>query len=177
MAEDICFNAKVQRPGTCNAMETMLVDEKIAGKFLPGIIKRFIKARVKLKGCPRTRRINKALPAASEQDFYTEYVDKILNIRVVRNIDAAMDHIAKYSSAHTDTIVTADYNKAMRFLKEVDSSSVFVNVSTRFSDGYQFGLGAEMGISTDKLHARGPMGLEELTSLKFIVMGNGQIRK
>jgi glutamate-5-semialdehyde dehydrogenase len=154
MAEDICFNAKVQRPGTCNAMETMLVDEKIAGKFL-----------------------NKALPAASEQDFYTEYVDKILNIRVVRNIDAAMDHIAKYSSAHTDTIVTADYNKAMRFLKEVDSSSVFVNVSTRFSDGYQFGLGAEMGISTDKLHARGPMGLEELTSLKFIVMGNGQIRK
>jgi glutamate-5-semialdehyde dehydrogenase len=130
MAEDICFNAKVQRPGTCNAMETMLVDEKIAGKFLPGIIKRFIKARVKLKGCPRTRRINKALPD----------------------------------------------NKAMRFLKEVDSSSVFVNVSTRFSDGYQFGLGAEMGISTDKLHARGPMGLEELTSLKFIVMGNGQIR-
>ncbi|HDZ62435.1 MAG TPA: glutamate-5-semialdehyde dehydrogenase [Nitrospirae bacterium] len=176
MAEDICFNAKVQRPGTCNAMETMLVDEKIAGKFLPRMIKRFNKARVKLKGCPRIRRINKSLPPASEQDFYTEYVDKILNIRVVKDIDAAMNHIAKYGSAHTDTIVTANHSKAMRFLREVDSSSVMVNVSTRFSDGFQYGLGAEMGISTDKLHARGPMGLEELTCLKFIVLGDGQIR-
>ncbi len=176
MAEDICFNAKVQRPGTCNAMETMLVDEKIAGKFLPRMIKRFSKARVKLKGCPRTRRISKSLPPAGEQDFYTEYVDKILNIRVVKDIDAAINHIAKYSSAHTDTIITSDYSKAMRFLKEVDSSSVMVNVSTRFSDGFQYGLGAEMGISTDKLHARGPMGLEELTCLKFIVLGDGQIR-
>ncbi len=176
MAEDICFNSKVQRPGTCNAMETMLVDEKISGKFLPRMIKRFKKARVKLKGCPRTRRISKTIPAASEQDFYTEYVDKILNIRVVKDMDAAINHIAKYSSAHTDTIVTADYSKAMRFLKEVDSSSVLVNVSTRFSDGFQFGLGAEMGISTDKLHARGPMGLEELTCMKFIVLGDGQLR-
>ncbi len=177
MAEDICFNAKVQRPGTCNAMETMLVDEKISGKFLPRMAKRFQKARVQLKGCPRTRRIVKKLIVATEQDFYTEYVDKILNIRVVKNIDAAIDHIAKYSSAHTETIVTDDYSKAMRFLKEVDSSSVFVNISTRFSDGFQFGLGAEMGISTDKLHARGPMGLEELTCLKFIALGNGQLRE
>jgi len=177
MAGDICFNAKVQRPGTCNAMETMLVDEKVAGKFLPGMIRRFKKAHVKIKGCPRTRRINKAISAASEQDFFTEYVDKILNIRIVKDIDAAINHIAKYGSAHTDTIVTADYSKAMRFLKEVDSSSVFVNVSTRLSDGFQFGLGAEMGISTDKLHARGPMGLEELTCLKFIVLGDGQLRE
>jgi glutamate-5-semialdehyde dehydrogenase len=176
MAEDICFNAKVQRPGTCNAMETMLVDERIAGKFLPAIIRRLRKAKVLLKGCPRTRRIDKSLAAASDDDFYKEYVDLILNVKVVRDLDAAMDHIAKFSSAHTETIVTKDYSKAMRFLREVDSSSVFVNISTRFSDGFQFGLGAEMGISTDKLHARGPMGLEELTCTKFIALGNGQIR-
>jgi len=176
MAGDICFNAKVQRPGTCNAMETMLVDERIAGKFLPAMIRRFRKAKVLLKGCPRTRRIDTSLAAASDDDFYKEYVDLILNVKVVRDIDAAMDHIAKYSSAHTETIVTKDYSKAMRFLREVDSSSVFVNISTRFSDGFQFGLGAEMGISTDKIHARGPMGLEELTCTKFIAMGNGQIR-
>ncbi len=176
MAEDICFNAKVQRPGTCNAMETMLVDERIAGKFLPAMIRRFTKAKVLLKGCPGTRRIDRSLAAASEDDFYKEYVDLILNVRVVRDIDAAIDHIAKYSSAHTETIVTKDYSKAMRFLREVDSSSVFVNISTRFSDGFQFGLGAEMGISTDKIHARGPMGLEELTCTKFIALGNGQIR-
>jgi glutamate-5-semialdehyde dehydrogenase len=176
MAEDICFNAKVQRPGTCNAMETMLVDEKIAKKFLPPVIKRFRKARVLLKGCPKTRRIDQSLAAATDEDFYNEYIDLILNVRVVKDMDAAMDHIARYSSAHTESIVTKDYGKAMRFLKEVDSSSVFVNISTRFSDGFQFGLGAEMGISTDKIHARGPMGLEELTCTKFIAMGNGQIR-
>jgi glutamate-5-semialdehyde dehydrogenase len=177
MAEDICFNAKVQRPGTCNAMETMLVDEKIAEKFLPRMVKRFKKAGVMLKGCPRTRRIVKSLTPAKDEDFFAEYLDKTLNIRVVKDMDQAMNHIAKYSSAHTDAIVTRDYNKAMRFLREVDSSSVFVNVSTRFSDGYQFGLGAEMGISTDKIHARGPMGIEELTCLKFIVLGNGQVRQ
>jgi len=176
MAEDICFNAKVQRPGTCNAMETMLVDEKIAKKFLPSMIKRFKKAKVVLKGCPRTRRIDKSLKEASEEDFYNEYVDLILNVRVVKDIDDAMDHINKYSSSHTEAIVTEDYSKAMRFLREVDSASVHVNVSTRFSDGFQYGLGAEMGISTDKIHARGPMGLEELTCTKFIVMGNGQVR-
>ncbi len=176
MAEDICFNAKVQRPGTCNAMETMLVDEKIAKKFLPPMIKRFKKAGVLLKGCPKTRKIDKSLAAAKDEDFYTEYVGLILNVKVVKDIDEVMDHIAKYSSAHTDSIVTKDYSKAKRFLKEVDSSSVFVNVSTRFSDGFQFGLGAEMGISTDKIHARGPMGLEELTCTKFIALGNGQLR-
>ncbi len=176
MAEDMCFNSKVQRPGTCNAMETMLVDEKVAKKFLPQMIKRFRKAKVQLKGCPRTRRFDKTVKAAADSDFHTEYVDLILNVKIVKDIDAAMDHIAEYSSAHTETIVTEDYGKAMRFLREVDSASVHVNVSTRFSDGFQYGLGAEMGISTDKIHARGPMGLEELTCTKFIVLGNGQLR-
>lgn len=176
MAEKICMNAKVQRPGTCNAMETMLVDSKIAGKFLPGMINKFRKAGVTMKGCTRTRRYNASVDKASESDYYTEYTDKILNIRVVKDIDEAMDHIAMYGSAHSDAIVTSDYQKSMRFLKEVDSSAVFVNVSTRFNDGFQFGLGAEMGISTDKIHARGPMGLEELTCSKFIVLGNGQVR-
>ncbi|MBI5674739.1 MAG: glutamate-5-semialdehyde dehydrogenase [Nitrospirae bacterium] len=176
MAEDICFNAKLQRPGTCNAMETMLVDEKIAKKFLPGMINRFRNEGVKLKGCQRTRRLDKKLSEARDEDFYTEYIDKILNIKIVKDIDDAMDHIAKYGSAHSDAIVTDDYSKSMRFLREVDSSAVFVNASTRLNDGFQFGLGAEMGISTDKIHARGPMGLEELTCTKFIVLGNGQIR-
>ena len=176
MAEEICFNAKVQRPGTCNAMETMLVDEKVAAEFLPPMIKRFKKAKVLLKGCPATRKIDKSLEAANDEDFYKEYVDLILNVKVVRDMDEAMDHIAKYSSAHTEAIVTKDYSRAMRFLREVDSASVHVNASTRFSDGFQYGLGAEMGISTDKLHARGPMGLEELTCTKFIVLGNGQVR-
>ncbi len=177
MAEDVCFNAKVQRPGTCNAMETMLVDARIAKKFLPGMIRRFKDAGVMLKGCPRTRRIEKSLLVAKEEDFYTEYLDKVLNIKIVNDIDDAITHIEKYGSAHTDSIITKDYSKAMKFLREVDSSSVFVNVSTRFSDGFQFGLGAEMGISTDKIHARGPMGLEELTCTKFIVLGNGQLRE
>ncbi|UCH80946.1 MAG: glutamate-5-semialdehyde dehydrogenase [Nitrospiraceae bacterium] len=176
MAEEICFNAKVQRPGTCNAMETMLVDEKVAKKFLPTVIKRLKSAKVKIKGCARTRKIVPSVSRAVADDFHTEYVDLILNVKVVRDIEAAMDHIAEYSSAHTETIVTEHYGRAMRFLREVDSSSVFVNLSTRFSDGFQFGLGAEMGISTDKIHARGPMGLEELTCTKFIGLGNGQIR-
>jgi glutamate-5-semialdehyde dehydrogenase len=176
MGADICFNAKVQRPGTCNAMETMLVDAKIARKFLPSIIKRFKKAGVLLKGCPKTRRIDKNLAVANDEDFHNEYVDKILNVKIVNDMDDAIDHIARYSSAHTEAIVTNDYAKSMRFLREVDSASVFVNISTRFSDGFQFGLGAEMGISTDKIHARGPMGLEELTCTKFIALGNGQLR-
>jgi len=129
-----------------------------------------------LKGCPLTRRYDKTITKAEESDFHTEYVDKIMNIKVVKDIEDAMDHIAKYSSSHSDAIVTNDYSKSMKFLKEVDSSAVFVNVSTRFNDGFQFGLGAEMGISTDKIHARGPMGLEELTCSKFIVLGNGQVR-
>ncbi len=176
MAQDICFNAKVQRPGTCNAMETMLIDEKVARKFLPGMIKRFRKAKVLLKGCPGTRRIDKSIKEAVDEDFYNEYVDLILNVRVVKDIDDAMAHIAKYSSAHTEAIVTENYAMAMRFMREVDSASVHVNVSTRFSDGFEYGLGAEMGISTDKIHARGPMGLEELTCTKYVVLGNGQLR-
>jgi len=177
MAEDVCFNAKVQRPGTCNAMETLLVDEKIARRFLPGMIQRFRSAGVKVKGCPRTRRMVKGIEGLKEDDYYNEYLDLILNVRVVRDIDEAIAHIERYGSAHTDSIITRDYSKAMRFLREVDSSSVFVNVSTRLSDGFQYGLGAEMGISTDKIHARGPMGLEELTCTKFIVLGNGQLRE
>ena len=177
MAEEICFNAKVQRPGTCNSMETMLVDKKIAKAFLPSMIQRFKKAAVTLKGCPLTRKIDSSLEAVQEEDFYKEYLDLILNVKVVDGIDEAMAHIAKYSSAHSDAIVTKDYGRAMRFLKEVDSSAVFVNASTRLNDGFQFGLGAEIGISTDKIHARGPMGLEELTCTKFIVLGNGQLRE
>ncbi|MEK6672887.1 MAG: glutamate-5-semialdehyde dehydrogenase [Nitrospirota bacterium] len=177
MAEDICFNAKVQRPGTCNAMETMLVDEAIAKKFLPRMLKRFKAARVQVKGCPKTVAIFTGIKKVKGKDFYNEYLDLILNVKVVKNMDDAMEHIAKYSSAHSDTIVTENYARAMRFLREVDSSAVLVNASTRLNDGYQFGLGAEIGISTDKIHARGPMGLEELTCTKFIVLGSGQIRE
>ncbi len=177
MAEDICFNAKVQRPGTCNAMETMLVDRKIAKSFLPDMAARFKKAAVVLKGCPETRKVVQGIVAAKEDDYYKEYLDLVLNVRVVKDIDEAIEHIAKYSSAHSDTIVTKDYAKGMRFLREVDSSAVLLNASTRLNDGFQFGLGAEIGISTDKIHARGPMGLEELTCTKFIVLGNGQIRE
>ena len=177
MAEEICFNAKVQRPGTCNAMETMLVDKKIAKAFLPNMVKRFKDAGVKLKGCPLTRKIDPSLGKVEEDDFHKEYLDLILNVKIVDDLDAAMAHIAKYSSAHSDAIVTKDYGTAMRFLKEVDSSAVFINASTRLNDGFQFGLGAEIGISTGKIHARGPMGLEELTCTKFIVLGNGQLRE
>ncbi len=177
MAEEICFNAKVQRPGTCNAMETMLVDEAVANTFLPKMLKRFKDAGVELRGCPKTISIYPDINEAKEEDFYNEYLDLILNVRVVKDMEDAMDHIAKYSSAHSDAIVTMNYDRAMRFLKEVDSSAVLVNASTRLNDGFQFGLGAEIGISTDKIHARGPMGLEELTCTKFIVLGSGQIRE
>jgi len=177
MAEEICFNAKVQRPGTCNAMETMLVDEAIAEGFLSKILKRFEDAGVELRGCPKTIAIYPDINEVREEDFYNEYLNLILNVKVVEAMDEAMNHIAKYGSAHSDAIVTMNYNKAMRFLKEVDSSAVFVNASTRLNDGYQFGLGAEIGISTDKIHARGPMGLEELTCAKFIVFGSGQLRE
>ncbi len=177
MAEDICFNAKVQRPGTCNAMETMLIHKDIARSFLPSITSRLREAGVRLKGCDESRAIDPTIEPVRDEDFYMEYLDLILNVKIVQDIDDAMAHISKYSSAHSDAIVTRDYQKAMRFLREVDSSAVFVNASTRLNDGFQFGMGAEIGISTDKIHARGPMGLEELTSTKFIVLGNGQIRK
>jgi glutamate-5-semialdehyde dehydrogenase len=177
MAEEICFNAKVQRPGTCNAMETMLVDEGIAEKFLPRMLKRYKEAKVAVKGCPKTAAIYPDVTGVKEEDYYKEYLDLVLNVRVVKDMEEAMEHIAKYSSAHTDSIVTMNYDRAMRFLREVDSSAVLVNASTRLNDGFQFGLGAEIGISTDKIHARGPMGLEELTCTKFIVLGSGQLRE
>ncbi|MCX7988044.1 MAG: glutamate-5-semialdehyde dehydrogenase [Thermodesulfovibrio sp.] len=177
MAEEICFNAKVQRPATCNAMETMLVDEVIAKKFLPKMLKRFEEAGVEIRGCDKTKLIYKNVKNVTEEDFYKEYLDLILNVKVVKDIDEAIEHITKYGSAHSDAIVTKNYDKAMKFLREVDSSAVFVNASTRLNDGYQFGLGAEIGISTDKIHARGPMGLEELTCTKFIVFGSGQLRQ
>ena len=177
MAEEICFNSKVQRPGTCNAMETMLVHAAVASEFLPRMAERFRTAGVTLKGCAETQRIIKDIEGLEEDDYYNEYLSLTLNIKVVQDIDEAIEHINRYGSAHTDSIVTENYHKTLRFLKEVDSSAVMVNASTRLNDGGQFGLGAEIGISTDKIHARGPMGLEELTCTKFIVLGTGQLRQ
>ncbi len=174
-ALDIAFNAKTQRFGVCNAMETLLVAEGIASQVLPRLADRFQEADVELRGCDKTRAMISCKPA-TEEDWATEYLAPILSIRVVSGLDEAMDHIYRYSSSHTDAIVTEDYTRARRFLREVDSSSVMVNASTRFADGFEYGLGAEIGISTDKLHARGPVGLEGLTTQKFIVLGEGQIR-
>ncbi len=176
MAYEICFNAKVQRPGVCNAMETMLVHKNIAENFLPGMAKRFFDAGVKIKGCEKTCAIIKSAQKAKKEDWSSEYLDLILAVKVVEDMDQAIAHMAEYGSSHTEAIVTSDYNRARRFVREVDSSVVLVNASTRFNDGGQLGLGAEMGISTSRLHAFGPMGLEELTATKFIVFGNGQIR-
>lgn len=178
MAGNIAFNAKVQRPGVCNAMETLLVSEEIAKDFLPWMIDRFRRAGVEIRGCPKTRRISGlAVKKATERDWYTEYLDLILSVRVVKGVDEAIAHIMKYGSYHSDTIVTEDKGNAAKFLARVDSACVYVNASTRFTDGGEFGKGAEMGISTDKIHARGPMGLEELTSYKYLIYGNGQVRR
>lgn len=176
MAVDISLNAKAQRPGVCNAMETLLVHRDIAASFLPIMEKTLGEAGVRLKGCERTRAILPGVEAATEDDWYTEYLDLILAVRVVDDMDEAIAHIEKYGSLHTESIVTRDYANSQRFLKEVNSSTVLVNASTRFSDGFQLGLGAEIGISTTKLHAFGPMGLEELTTTKFFIYGNGQVR-
>ncbi|MBN2654919.1 MAG: glutamate-5-semialdehyde dehydrogenase [Nitrospirae bacterium] len=176
MAEEICLNSKVQRPGTCNSMETLLVDSVVAAEFLPAMAERFRLSGVAIKGCGKTMQIIQGIEPAEEKDFYNEYLNLTVNIKVVDDMDEAMDHISKYGSAHSDAIVSMDYAKAIRFVREVDSSAVLVNASTRLNDGYQFGLGAEIGISTDKIHARGPMGLEELTCTKFIVLGSGQLR-
>ena len=176
MAGDICFNAKVQRPGVCNAMETMLVHRSAAAGFLPGILARLEEAGVEIRGCPATREIHPAAREATEEDFHTEYLDLKLSVRVVDDFDEAVRHIAEYGSGHSEAVVTDNYHTARRFIGEVDASAVFVNASTRFNDGYEFGLGAEIGISTQKLHSRGPMGLEDLTCQKFIVFGEGQIR-
>lgn len=178
MAQNICFNAKVQRPGVCNAMESMLVHKDCAIRFLPGMLKQFNEAGVEIRGCPLTRRIvkNVKVKAASEDDYGTEYLDLILSVKVVDALEQAIWHINRYGSHHSDTIVTDREENAAKFLKEVDSACVYVNASTRFTDGYQFGMGAEIGISTDKLHARGPMALEELTTYKYTIFGNGQVR-
>jgi glutamate-5-semialdehyde dehydrogenase len=173
----IADNAKTQRLGTCNTMETLLVARGIAGKVLPPLSKIYFDKGVELRGDDEARRIVPQIKPATEDDWYTEYLDAILSVRVVKDLDEAMNHIAHYGSQHTDAIVTRDKARAQRFLREVDSSSVMVNASTRFADGYEYGLGAEVGISTDKLHARGPVGLEGLTSLKYVVLGTGQIRK
>jgi glutamate-5-semialdehyde dehydrogenase len=175
MAFDIAINAKTQRYGTCNTMETLLVAESKAEGLLPRLAAAFGEAGVELRGCGRTRQIVSA-SEATEDDWHEEYLGPVLAVRVVSGVGEAMEHIATYSSQHTDTIVTRDHGRAMRFLREVDSSSVMINASTRFADGFEYGLGAEIGISTDKLHARGPVGLEGLTSQKFVVFGEGQIR-
>jgi glutamate-5-semialdehyde dehydrogenase len=176
-AYKVCLNAKVQRPSVCNAMETLLVHEKIAEKFLPTMGKIFREHGVELRGCEKTRKIISYAVPATEDDWYAEYLDLILAVRVVSSIDEAIEHIKKYGSSHTEAIITENLENAMKFIKEVDSSSVMVNASTRFADGYEYGLGAEVGISTTKLHAYGPMGLEGLTTLKWIVFGNGHIRE
>jgi glutamate-5-semialdehyde dehydrogenase len=177
MAEHVCLNAKVQRPSTCNAMETLLVHQGIARTWLAGVIDKLVAAKVEIRGCQKTCQLSTSAKPASDADYGKEFLDLILTVKVVKNIDEAMDHIARYGSRHTEAIVTNDYQKAMRFLREVDASAVMVNASTRLNDGYQFGLGAEIGISTSRIHARGPMGLEELTCSKFIVLGSGQVRE
>ncbi len=177
MAQRICLNAKVQKPAVCNAMETLLVHKNVAGKFLPKMIGEFQKYGVEIRGCPKTRRIVKAgVKAAVDEDWDTEYLDLILSVKVVGSLQEAVGHINTHGSHHSDAIITKDKNEAQKFLESVDSACLYVNASTRFTDGYQFGFGAEIGISTDKIHARGPMALEELTTYKYLVYGRGQVR-
>ncbi len=176
MAEEICFNAKVQRPGVCNAMENLLVHAAVAEAFLPQMIRRFQQAGVEIRGCERTRSIVPDVRPASEEDWRTEYLDLILAVKVVASLDEAIRFINTYGTGHSDAIVTNHYEHARRFQQEVDSAAVYVNASTRFTDGYEFGFGAEIGISTNRLHARGPMGLRELTTYKYNIRGSGQIR-
>jgi glutamate-5-semialdehyde dehydrogenase len=176
-AVPVAFNAKTHRYGVCNAMETLLVARAIAERVLPVLGKMYRDKGVELRGCEATRRILPGIQAATEDDWHTEYLAPILAVRVVEGLDQAIEHIGQYGSQHTDSIVTENITRARRFLREVDSSSVMVNASTRFADGFEYGLGAEIGISTDKLHARGPVGLEGLTSVKFVVLGDGHVRK
>ncbi len=176
MAFNIALNAKTHRYGVCNAMETLLVAEGVAEQILPRLAEAYRAKGVELRGCEKTRAIIDCLPA-TEEDWQTEYLAPVLSIKVVKDVDEAMDHIARYSSHHTEAIITADEARSRRFLAEVDSSSVMVNASTRFADGFEYGLGAEIGISTDKIHARGPVGLEGLTSQKWVVYGHGEIRQ
>jgi glutamate-5-semialdehyde dehydrogenase len=176
-ALDIAFNAKCHRYGVCNAMETLLVHEAVAARFLPAVKERFDTEQVRLRGCEKTLSILAGITGATHEDWSTEYLAPILAIRIVDNLDEAMNHINDYGSHHTDSIITENVTKARRFINEVDSSSVMVNASTRFADGFEYGLGAEIGISTDKFHARGPVGLEGLTSQKYVVLGDGHVRQ
>ena len=173
----ICLNAKVQRPGVCNAMETMLVHKDAADKFMPKAIKALQECGVEIRGCNRTKEFSKDIKLAAEADWYEEFLDLVLAVKIVNSVDDAIAHIAKYGSGHSDAIVTENYDTALEFLKRVDSTCVYFNASTRFTDGFQFGFGAEIGISTDRIHARGPMALRELTIYKYIIFGNGQTRK
>ncbi len=177
MAREVCINSKLQRPGTCNAMETMLIHEKVSGAFLTNIFKDMSDAGVELRGCEKSCKIIPDMKPADEEDWSAEYLEKILSVKVVSSIDDAIEHISIYGSSHSDVIITEDKANAKKFTDEVDSAAVYVNASTRFTDGFEFGMGAEIGISTDKLHARGPMGLKELTSYKYIIHGTGQIRQ
>ena len=180
-ALNVAFNSKTQRYGTCNTMETLLLTESASARILPELAKMYVDEGVELRGCDKTQSIlkdnNIESYAAVEEDWSTEYLAPVLSIKIVENINAAINHINRYSSQHTESIVTENYSKSRQFLREVDSSSVMVNASTRFADGFEYGLGAEIGISTDKLHARGPVGLEGLTSMKYVVLGDGQIRE
>ncbi len=176
MAQEVCFNAKVQRPGVCNAMEKMLVHKTIAEPFLKDILHRFSEAGVELRGDAKTRKISKRVKLATKEDWTTEYLDLILTVKVVGSLDEAIAHINTYGSHHSDAIITKSDTEIEKFFKAVDSACVYANASTRFTDGYEFGFGAEVGISTDKIHARGPMGLEGLTTYKYVVAGTGQIR-
>jgi glutamate-5-semialdehyde dehydrogenase len=175
----IAFNAKCHRYGTCNTMETLLVARAVAAEVLPELAKLYADKEVELRCDAESKKILANYPhlqSATEEDWRTEYLDAILAVKIVANVDEAIDHINTYSSQHTDAIITEDYSRAMQFLREVDSASVMVNASTRFADGFEYGLGAEIGISNDKLHARGPVGLEGLTSLKYVVLGHGEVR-
>ena len=176
MARKIAFNAKVQRPSVCNAMETLLVHKDVAGKFMPQILDEYFKAGVQIFGCTETQKFDERVQPATDEDWATEYGDLRLSVKIVADIDEALAHIAKYSTKHSECIVTEDYNAARKFQDCVDAAAVYVNASTRFTDGFEFGMGAEIGISTQKLHARGPMALPELTSYKYLITGNGQVR-
>ncbi len=176
-ATPIVINAKCQRPGTCNATEKLLVHSKIAARYLPVVIAALREKGVEVRGDEETRKIVPDVKAAMEEDWYTEYLDLIIGVKIVKNLDEAIAHINKYGTHHSDSILTADFDKAMRFIREIDSAAVYWNASTRFTDGNQFGLGAEIGISTQKLHARGPMSVQHLTTTKYVVLGSGQIRK
>lgn len=177
MAERICLNAKVQRPSVCNAMETLLVHERIAADFLPALVTKYRAAGVEIRGCERTCALIPGIRPATEADWSTEFLDLVLSVRIVKDLNEAIDHIERYGSEHTEAIVTSNYHRSREFIDRVNSSAVMVNASTRFNDGGELGLGAEIGISTSKIHAFGPMGLEELTTTKFVVFGDGQIRE